>query len=160
MVAVELERLAAMLDSIRQHADVAVRARALATELRAGITEYAVVNHARHGVIYAYEVDCYSSYYIMDDANIPSLLSLPYLGYVSKEDPVYQRTRSVILSRANPYYFSGAVAAGVGGPHIGLGYIWPMGLIMQVYGPRKRGARKPASVQVGAETLVARDLRE
>jgi meiotically up-regulated gene 157 (Mug157) protein len=55
----------------------------------------------------------------MDDAGVPSLLGLPYLGYVSRTDPTYQRTRQFALSRSNPYYFEGAVAKGTGGPHIG-----------------------------------------
>jgi len=131
MTAVELERLASVLDRMGEHGDVATRARNLAAQLRAAIDTYGIVNHPVHGRIYAYEVDCYSSSYIMDDANIPSLLSLPYLGYVAKDDEVYQRTRAVILSDANPFYFSGTAAAGIGGPHVGLGYIWPMALSVQ-----------------------------
>jgi len=131
MTAVELERLASVLDRMGEHGDVATRARNLAAQLRAAIDMYGIVNHPVHGRIYAYEVDCYSSSYIMDDANIPSLLSLPYLGYVAKDDEVYQRTRAVILSDANPFYFSGTAAAGIGGPHVGLGYIWPMALSVQ-----------------------------
>ena len=30
----------------------------------------------------------------MDDANVPSLLALPFYGYVSADDKRYQRTRS------------------------------------------------------------------
>ena len=132
MTAVELDRLAAMLRAIGQYPDVAARAQALAAEIRAAITEYAVVTHPRFGTIYAYEVDCFASHYIMDDANVPSLLALPDLGFVAKDDPVYLQTRSVVLSRANPYYFVGSAASGIGGPHKGIGYIWPMGLAIQV----------------------------
>jgi len=81
--------------------------------------------------IYAYEVDGYGGSYTMDDANIPSLLSLPFLGYVSKTDPLYLNTRKFILSDANPYYSSGSAGKGVGGPHIGQGYIWPLSIIIQ-----------------------------
>ncbi len=68
----------------------------------------------------------------MDDAGLPSLLSLPILGYVSQNNSIYVATRVGVLSRANPYYFAGAAGAGVGGPHVGYGYIWPMSIITQV----------------------------
>jgi len=68
----------------------------------------------------------------MDDANIPSLLSLPYLGFLKKDDPLYLRTREFVLSSSNPFFFSGSAGKGIGGPHIGFGYIWPMALSIQV----------------------------
>jgi len=71
------------------------------------------------------------SYYAMDDANIPSLLSLPYLGWVSENDVTYQRTRRYLLSEWNPYFFQGSAAKGIGSPHTGIGWIWPMSIIMQ-----------------------------
>jgi meiotically up-regulated gene 157 (Mug157) protein len=67
----------------------------------------------------------------MDDANIPSLLALPYLGYGAATDEIYQNTRRLIWSKQNPYFFSGTAAEGIGGPHIGYDYIWPMSLIMR-----------------------------
>jgi meiotically up-regulated gene 157 (Mug157) protein len=67
----------------------------------------------------------------MDDANVPSLLSLPYLGCCSEDDPVYRRTRAFILSGSNPYFFRGRAAEGTGGPHVGLNMIWPLGIIMR-----------------------------
>jgi len=79
--------------------------------------------------IYAFEVDGYGGQTIMDDANIPSLLALPYLGYTSRTDPLYLATRAVLLSPSNPYYFNGTAGSGIGGPHVGLDYIWPMSLI-------------------------------
>lgn len=78
-----------------------------------------------------YEVDGYGSELHMDDANIPSLLSLPLIGYVSVFDPVYQSTRRKILSENNPFYFKGKYASGVGSPHTGVSYVWPMSLIVQ-----------------------------
>jgi meiotically up-regulated gene 157 (Mug157) protein len=62
----------------------------------------------------------------MDDANIPSLLSLPYLGYLSSDDTIYQNTRDFLLSEANPFFFKGTAGEGIGGPHVGLNYIWPV----------------------------------
>lgn len=70
----------------------------------------------------------------MDDANIPSLLSLPYLGFINYNDSLYQRTRKAVLSVKNPYYFkdSGSDVEGTGGPHNGLGWIWPMSIIIRI----------------------------
>ena len=67
----------------------------------------------------------------MDDANVPSLLSLPYLGYVEENDEVYQNTRRFILSTHNPYFYEGTAAAGIGSPHTPEGYIWHIALSMQ-----------------------------
>lgn len=78
-----------------------------------------------------YEVDGFGGQYYMDDANVPSLLSLPVLGYMSASSDAYKRTRSAVLSDANPYFFSGLQGAGIGGPHEGVNYTWPMALITQ-----------------------------
>lgn len=67
----------------------------------------------------------------MDDSNVPSLLSLPYLGYLDKSDEIYQNTRRLIWSLDNPYFFKGTAGEGIGGPHIGLNYAWPMSIIMK-----------------------------
>lgn len=82
-------------------------ARNLADEINNGISQYSVMNHPVAGDVYAYEVDGFGNGYFMDDANIPSLLSLPYLGFTSASDPTYQRTRAFLLSNNNPYFFSG-----------------------------------------------------
>ena len=68
---------------------------------------------------------------LMDDANVPSLLSLPYLGYCSAEDEKYINTRKFILSKNNPYYFEGKKAKGIGSPHTPKNHIWPISLSMQ-----------------------------
>jgi hypothetical protein len=67
----------------------------------------------------------------MDDANVPSLLSLPYLGAVDRNDPIYKNTRQFVLSLDNPFFFKGKAAEGIGGPHVGLDMIWPMAITMQ-----------------------------
>lgn len=85
------------------------------------------------GKVFAFEVDGFGSAYFMDDANIPSLLSLPYLGYVDRNDPTYKNTRKFVLSEYNPYFFKGEAGEGIGGPHVGPGYIWPMSIIMRAY---------------------------
>ena len=87
--------------------------------------------HPVHGEVWAYEVDGFGNRHHMDDANVPSLLSLPYLGACAPDDPLYQRTRAFVLSRDNPYYFQGEAGEGVGGPHVGLEMIWPLGITMR-----------------------------
>jgi meiotically up-regulated gene 157 (Mug157) protein len=70
----------------------------------------------------------------MDDANVPSLLSLPFLEFIDKNDPIYQNTRKAILSLdSNPYFFKGVAGEGVGGPHVGDSYIWPMSIIIRAF---------------------------
>ena len=106
---------------------------ALASEVEAALQQHAVVNHPEFGKVYAYEVNGYGSYILMDDANVPSLLSLPYLGAVAANDPVYQATRRLLLSDSNPFYFSGTAASGIGSPHTGIDLIWPIALVMQAH---------------------------
>ena len=101
----------------------------LAREINQGISEYGVRTHPKYGNIYGYEVDGFGSVNFMDDANVPSLLSLPYLGYCKKNDSLYLATRKFVLSVANPYYSligfsSGSIKGGVGGPHIGTPYFF------------------------------------
>jgi hypothetical protein len=80
----------------------------------------------------AFETDGYGSTLFLDDANLPSLLSLPYLSYLAPRAPAYRRTRARSLSaETNPYFFSGPALSGVGGPHVGLQWVWPMSLIVQ-----------------------------
>lgn len=102
----------------------------LCNEIEEGIEKYAVVD-TRNGKIYAYEVDGLGNTLLMDDANVPSLLSLPYLGYCSKDDELYLNTRKFVLSKANPYYFEGKSACGVGSPHTPKDYIWHISLVME-----------------------------
>lgn len=105
--------------------------RSLAFDIDEGIKEHAVYEHPKFGNIYAYEVDGKGNIILMDDANSPSLLAAPYLGYVKKDDEIYQNTRKFILSINNPWYFEGAVAKGVGSPHTGNNKIWHIALTMQ-----------------------------
>ncbi len=109
----------------------AAECRALADEVRAALERHALVPHPRHGVVWAYEVDGFGNALFMDDANVPSLLSLPYLGCCANDDPLYLRTRGLVLSEDDPYFFRGKAAEGIGGPHVGLGMIWPLGIIVR-----------------------------
>ena len=103
----------------------------LSAEIRAGIEKHGVVNHPKFGRMYVYETDGLGNYTYMDDANVPSLLSIPYLGYCSADDETYKNTRAYVLSRENPFYFEGAAAKGVGSPHTPKDYIWHIALSMQ-----------------------------
>lgn len=103
----------------------------LREEIENGINTYATCDHPKYGRIYACETDGMGNRRLFDDANVPSLLSIPYLGYRDKNDETYQRTRAFILSEDNPYYYSGKYGSGVGSPHTPEGYIWHIALSMQ-----------------------------
>ena len=103
----------------------------LAHEVGAALDAYGKARHAKHNLIYAYEVDGFGNQLFMDDANVPSLLSLPYLGCCAADDATYLSTRAFVLSEDNPYFFRGRAGEGIGGPHVGLNMIWPLGIIMR-----------------------------
>ena len=110
---------------------IAKPAAELRKQIDGGIKKYGVYNHPVYGRIYAYETDGMGNYTLMDDANVPSLLSIPYLGYVSADDEIYRNTRRFILSESNPYYYEGTAAKGIGSPHTPERYIWHISLSMQ-----------------------------
>lgn len=126
-----LEQLAEIVRALMRDPTIANRAGKLREEILNGIAQHAVIRHPAYGEVYTYEVDGLGNYLLMDDANVPSLLSLPYLGCVDADDPIYQNTRKMILSDANPYYYQGAAARGIGSPHTPRDYIWPISLCMQ-----------------------------
>jgi meiotically up-regulated gene 157 (Mug157) protein len=128
---ISLRQLAEMLEEVHGRSTFAGQCRALAQEVEDALHEHARVEHPVHGEAWAYEVDGFGNRHHMDDANVPSLLSLPYLGACAPTDPLYLRTRSFVLSRDNPYFFQGYAGEGVGGPHVGLDMIWPLAIIMR-----------------------------
>jgi len=128
---VVLERLAEIERRVYHNDKDASNAWGLALETQAGIEQYGKVYVRGYGKIYAYEVDGYGHVNLMDDANIPSLLSIPYFNYLPSQDSIYQNTRRWVLSPANPYYYRGKYATGVGSPHTPHGYVWPLSLVMQ-----------------------------
>jgi meiotically up-regulated gene 157 (Mug157) protein len=128
---VSLRQLAAIADAATKDAAFAADCHALADEIARALAEHALLEHGRRGSVWAYEIDGFGNALFMDDSNVPSLLSLPYLGCCSPDDPSYRRTRGLVLSNDNPYFFRGKAAEGVGGPHVGLGMIWPLGIIMR-----------------------------
>ncbi len=131
-----LRQLAELANTVCHDAALASDASSLAMEVEAALTRYAQID-SPHGRIWAYEVDGYGNSYRMDDANAPGLLSLDYLGCVASGDrALFQRSRSFSLSTDNPYFFRGTAGEGVGGPHKGLGYIWPMSIIFRAFTSR------------------------
>jgi meiotically up-regulated gene 157 (Mug157) protein len=127
--------------SLRQLADIQIdvknnpalgrECREFADEVEAAVYQFAVREYESFGKIFAYEADGFGNRHYMDDANVPSLLSIPYLTGLSLGDDIYRNTRRFVLSETNPYYFKGNSAAGIGGPHTGMDMIWPLGLIMR-----------------------------
>lgn len=103
----------------------------LSVQIQRAIERYAIINLPPFGRIYAYEVDGLGHANLMDDANVPSLLSIPYFGYVGVRDGMYRSTRAFVLSPRNPYFFKGKYAEGIGSPHTPHGYVWPLSLVMQ-----------------------------
>jgi len=131
MVVVGLRQVKKILDKISavESGEVAGQ---LAYRIERGIKEWGIVEHKKFGEIYAYEVDGFGSSCLMDDPNIPSLLSLPYLGYCSVDNDLYQNTRKFILSEWNPYFANGVLSSGITSPHVGvIDHFWPMATIMQ-----------------------------
>jgi meiotically up-regulated gene 157 (Mug157) protein len=125
-----LHQLAELASTVSAY-DIANKSTALALSVQSAVNKYGRVQHQQYGEIWAYEIDGYGNHLFIDDANAPGLLSLPYLGYCSLTDATYMRTRAFVLSRSNPYWFRGSAASGVGSPHTGLGYIWPLGITLR-----------------------------
>jgi uncharacterized protein len=123
-----LRQLATMANTILHDPDMANDATALANEVELALRQHALVSTAA-GTIWAYEIDGYGGQVLMDDANVPSLLSLPYLE-CSPDVEVYSRTRKFVWSELNPWFFRGTAGEGIGGPHIGRDMIWPMSQII------------------------------
>lgn len=128
---VSLRQLAEIENKVYGNADFAGQCLDLASEVDEAIQKYGVVNHPVAGKIYAFEVDGFGNSLCMDDANVPSLLGAPYLGYCKADDSLYQNTRKFVWSDNNPYFFKGKAGEGIGGPHVGLDYAWPMSIIMK-----------------------------
>jgi meiotically up-regulated gene 157 (Mug157) protein len=128
---VSLRQAAEMVEQLKQDKELAAQCRALADEVETALHEYAIVNHPKAGKVYAFEVDAFGNYYCTDDGNIPNLLSLTYLGAVKADDKIYRNTRKLLLSTDNPYYCIGKAASGLGGPHVGVDMIWPLGVIIE-----------------------------
>jgi len=128
---VSLRQLATLCAVVPGAAALAPQARALADEVEAALRQHAVMTHADGPQTWAYEIDGFGNQLFMDDANAPSLLSLPYLGACANDDPLYLATRARVLSAADPYFFHGRAGEGTGGPHEGLRMVWPLGITIR-----------------------------
>ena len=133
MAVSSLRKAAEILSEVNSCDSLASECIDLASEVESALKEYAVYNHPEYGKIYAYEVDGYGSMFLMDDANVPSLLAMKYLGDVPSDDPIYRNTRKFVWSEANPYFHRGPAGEGIGGPHIWSDVIWPMSIMMKAF---------------------------
>lgn len=128
---VSLRQVAEMVNTIHKNTALANECTALANEVEMALHKYAVITTPEYGKMYAYEANGFGSYNLMDDANVPGLLSLPYLNAVKPGDPIYLNTRKFVLSSSNPFFFKGKAGEGIGGPHAGIDMIWPLSIIMR-----------------------------
>jgi meiotically up-regulated gene 157 (Mug157) protein len=128
-----LRKAAKILTGVKNNASLAKECTDLASEVETALNRYATYNHPEFGKIYAFEVDGFGNRALMDDANVPSLLAMAYLGDRDIQDPVYQNTRRFVWSESNPYFFKGTAGEGIGGPHIGYDMIWPMSIMMKAF---------------------------
>lgn len=136
---VALDYVEELAKGIWKNTELASKATTLKKEIQQGIEDHAIVNHPKHGKMYAYEVDGLGNSLLMDDANIPSLLSIPYLGYKYFDPEIYANTKKFIFSEDNPYYQHGdnpltGPVEGYGSPHMEKAIrrnIWPMSLAMR-----------------------------
>ena len=147
-----LRKAAEILTEVNHEAELAKECTDLAAEVEAALKQYAVNDHPKYGKIYAFEVDGFGNQLLMDDANVPSLLALPYLGDVDVNDPIYQNTRRFVWSEDNPYFFRGRAGEGIGGPHIGYDMIWPMSIMMKAF-----TSQNDAEIKWCMETLMKTD---
>jgi uncharacterized protein len=131
LAVVSLRYLEEIAAQVLYDENLRLEALVLRGEIEAGIERYGRVMHPEFGEVYAYEVDGLGGSRIMDDANVPSLLSAPQIGYCEVDDPMYQRTRKMLLSPANPFYFAGSAARGIGSPHTPGRNLWPISLCIQ-----------------------------
>lgn len=128
-----LRKAAEILTKVTGDTQLAAACSALADEVESALKKHAVYKHPKYGKIYAFEVDGFGNHLLMDDANVPSLLAMAYLGDVSLKDPIYRNTRRFVLSQDNPYFFRGHAGEGIGGPHCGYDMVWPMSIMMRAF---------------------------
>lgn len=128
-----LRKAAEILSAVNNDEAFAAKCMALANEIEEALKEHAVYDHPEFGEIYAFEVDGFGNHLLMDDANVPSLIAMPYLGDVDVNDLIYQNTRRFVWSESNPYFFRGSAGEGIGGPHVGYQMAWPMSIMLKAF---------------------------
>lgn len=124
-----LRKIAQVHREARGDAAAAGDAEALAAEVEGVLKQHALIPDGQGGQVWAYEIDGFGNWIFMDDANVPSLSGLAIIDAARRDDPLFRRTAALAWSDRNPYFFSGKAAEGIGGPHVGLGMIWPMSII-------------------------------
>jgi len=139
---------------------VAQNAWGLGVQIARSIEQYGTVNLPGFGRMYSYEIDGRGHSLLMDDANIPSLLSIPYYGYVSPRDQIYRATRSFVLSQRNPFFYRGKYAEGIGSPHTPRRYIWPLSLVMEALTSTDRDEIKRVLGYIAASDIGDHRLHE
>ncbi|MBS7578149.1 MULTISPECIES: glycoside hydrolase family 125 protein [unclassified Enterococcus] len=127
---VVLGYLEEIFTTILQEAELAARASQLKEEVNEGILKHGMTRNAAGKTIFAYEVDGLGHATVMDDSNVPNLISAPYLGYIPSDNDIYQATRATLLSQENPYYYTGKYAQGIGSSHTPDNYAWPIAMAM------------------------------
>ena len=135
---ISLRQLSTIYKDVLKDQAFATECGEFADEVDKAIEDYAVDEHLDFGQIYAYEVDGFGNRLYMDDANVPSLMSLAYLDEKNAVDTIYTNTRKFLLSNANPYYLKGTAAEGQASPHTGKDKIWPMGIILRAMTSNRR----------------------
>ncbi len=126
-----LRQVSEILRDVVDDTTLATDCSTLADEIESVLKNHAIHETKKYGNIFAFEIDGFNNVLFIDDANIPSLIAMPYLGACSLNDPIYQNTRKFLLNGDNPYFFSGSAAEGIGGPHVGMDMIWPMSITMR-----------------------------
>ena len=133
MAVSSLRKAADVLTKVNNDKALAKQCTDLADEVEKALKKHSIYKHPKYGKIYAFEADGFGNHHLMDDANVPSLLAMAYLGDVDVNDNIYQNTRRFVLSEDNPYYFSGKAGKGIGGPHVGYDMVWPMSIMMRAF---------------------------
>jgi len=126
-----LRELAEMAGAVLHDAALSAEALSLADEVEKAVYKHGTMSLPDGRQVFAYETDGYGNHLFMDDANVPSLLGLAYLRAVPADSALYQVTAQAVWSEANPWFFAGKAAEGIGGPHIGEGQVWPMSIILR-----------------------------
>ena len=126
-----LRELAQMAGAVLRDPALSAEALALADEVEQAVYKHGTMRLPDGRQVFAYETDGYGNHLFMDDANLPSLLGLAYLRCVAPDNPLWRTTAAAVWSEDNPWFFRGTAAEGVGGPHIGEGQVWPMGIIVR-----------------------------
>jgi meiotically up-regulated gene 157 (Mug157) protein len=124
-----LRHLGEILDAVQDKSGLAKTCRSLADEVEQAVKKYGIVDHPKYGKLYAYECDGLGHTLLIDDAGMPGLTSIAYLGYGTLAAPLYQNSRRFAQSTDNPFFYQGAAAEGTGSPHVPGPMIWPMGII-------------------------------